>query len=413
MGNRESIVDINSDCNWIPDDLVEDQIRRIESFQSNYEIESQLFDNLSQKIANIDGVSSVIIDNPRKRWFRKRTITVSINPHNKIFHIKGRAISSPFIGLKAAVQGTNQQYSTEIGTILYPTVFGNSIFIKQIFPLLNFIDLEKTNPIPHVTLQAHFSGYPICDEKYKTQSFNLTFKPSNEDYKISAFGYLRSSTKNDEILPFTDYFACGLSGYHNLMKDSRITNEDVRQLALKIKQKASAYCIWGGDDSLTPAIKYNLHIAGKVPPNIILRADAGTILSPQALPLPERFLLGNTTTLRSIGPQQFTNKYGERRVGCEHYLTLGCDVRIPLIPQENLDLMIFSNFGIGVKLNPSKIDFNVDDKVPSFVHIASLGFGLTLTQWKVNFETTFSIPINYSYGLEPLRYQITLTDNDL
>ena len=413
MGNQQSLIDIDCGCNWISDNLIVDQIRKIESFQSNYEVETQLFDFLSQKISNIDGVSSVSIDNPRKRWFRRRKISVSILPYNKNFNIKGRAVASPFLGIKGGIQGFNRQYSTEVGTVLYPTVFGNTVYIKQIFPLMDSIDLEKLNPVPHLSISAQMSTYPVCGDKYRTNSVNVTYTPSDKEYKLSAFGYLRTTKKVDDIVPYMNYVVFGINGRHTIMKDSSLVDQGVRQLALKIKQNASMLYVWGADDSIIPAVKYNLHIAGCLPPRIILRADAGTILSTQALPLPERFLLGNSTTLRSIGTQQFTRLYGERRVGCEHYLTLGCDFKIPLIPKENLDLMVFSNLGLGLKLNPSNIDRDVYDHVPSFIHIGSVGFGLTLTQWKVNFETSFSIPLHYSYGLEPVRYQITLTDNDL
>ena len=410
MGNQESIIEVDSHCDWVPDYQVIDQVMKIESFNSSYDVETQLFDNLAQRISNIDGVSNVVIENPRKRWFRRRKINVSILPPENKFNIKGTATSDPYIGIKGAIQYINGKNTTNFGTIIYPSEKGHSLFLQQKFPILSRINLERSNPVPHFALSYKFSYYPFYDIQSKMHHFDFTLSPANNAYKASFFVHFNKFS-DFNVIPH--YLAYGFRAKQVLTKDSTIVKDNEKQLALKIKHAASAFYVFNVYDEIIPALKYTVHLAGKMPPNVILRADAGTILSPEVLPLSELFVLGGNQTLRCIKPQSFSNTYGKTKVGCEHYLTLGCDMKIPLIPQQKIDLLLFANLGFGWKLNPSLIDLNSYDRVPSLVHAAALGFGITLTEWKVNFETTFSIPIDHSYGLETTKYLITLTKNDL
>ena len=413
MGNSQSIIDINSSCDWIPNSIIKEQVSEIESFKTDYNVETQLFDNLAQRISNIDGVGTVFIENPRKRWFRARRITVSVLPPRNKFNLKGRGVSSPFTGVKLAMQYINKQHITDIGTSIYPAQKGHSLYIKQKVPLLKFMKLERNIPVPHFSLLLQYSEFPICDEHYKTTEIKFTFTPTQKQYKVSLFSYLRLKKEIDDIQKINNYFAFGLNVRHSLTGDSHIARNDEKQLRLKVQQKADLFGVFGDDDSLIPALKYRVHLAGKLPPNIVLRVDAGTILSPVALPLAERFLLGGSTTLRCVPPQHFSNEYGDQRVGCEHYITIGSDLKIPLAKKQKIDLLLYANTGVGLKLNESLINENTYDPVPSLVHLTACGFGISMSQWKVNLETSFGIPLGHSYGLKTINYQINLTENDV
>lgn len=391
MGARPSIVQVSSRCSWVPPSTVESEVENIIGFNSSPEVEAELLENLRKRVTRVVGVAGCTVDYQPKGWFRPRKVNIAILPVEGGPQITGSGAAKRQLGLGGKLRFIGPPSTSEFGVSYLPG-YGVVSSARLKYPLTGMMDLKRKNPVPFVHVKGEIYTYTFNKYPYKTFELKAKYIPYEKALKTSVYYMNRSMTaqpdkQNEEkyLTSFFDYHSFGVKASHKLMIDNLDLYGADQNLMFKVHNYAKLLIVTDTKSTI-PAIQYKVSMQGLLPPNVLCRAEAGSLLSTSALPYPERYHLGGRPILRGVDAQKFSPKFNRTYTGIEHYIAATQELRFPV--SDMLNMYLFNSNAVGVNIHRT----HPAEKLPGFVKYGGIGIGFVVSTGLTDIEVNFSVP---------------------